>query len=331
MSEEHAAKPIRIALVGAGLYARNAHLPALLEQPAAFEVAAVYSRSEASAQTLADAAGAALPIYTDYARLLADPTIEAVDLLLPIPVQAEFVAAALRAGKHVISEKPIAPDSATARALIDLHRHRPGQVWMVGENWRYEEAFERAADLVRQGAIGRPLSCYWAQFSSLKPGNPYYATAWRRSGFAGGLVLDGAVHLVAALRLVLGEIAQVTAATALFAADLPPVDSVAAALRFESGAIGSLVVSYAAASPWGAPLTIVGEQGSLRVQRGRIEVAASDGSVDVIECGKLHGVQRELAAFAQAIRHGMPHRNPPEEALRDLAVIEQMIVTPSRA
>ena len=331
MSEEHAAKPIRIALVGAGLYAHNAHLPALLEQPAAFEVAAVYSRSEASAQTLADAAGAALPIYTDYARLLADPTIEAVDLLLPIPVQAEFVAAALRAGKHVISEKPIAPDSATARALIDLHRHRPGQVWMVGENWRYEEAFERAADLVRQGAIGRPLSCYWAQFSSLKPGNPYYATAWRRSGFAGGLVLDGAVHLVAALRLVLGEIAQVTATTALFAADLPPVDSAAAALRFESGAIGSLVVSYAAASPWGAPLTIVGEQGSLRVQRGRIEVAASDGSVDVIECGKLHGVQRELAAFAQAIRHGTPHRNPPEEALRDLAVIEQMIVTPSRA
>ncbi len=325
MAEAPAAKPLRIALAGAGIYARNAHLPALLDQPAAFEVAAVYSRTAAAAQALAAQAGAAVPIYTDYQQLLDAPGIDAVDILLPIPVQADFVAAALRAGKHVISEKPIAPGSATARDLIALHRRTPGQVWMVGENWRYEEAFERAAELVRQGAIGRPLSCYWAQYSSLKPGNPYYATTWRRSGFAGGLVLDGVVHLVAALRLVLGEIVQATAATALFAADLPPVDSVAATLRFESGAIGSLVVSYAAASPWGAPLTIVGEQGSLRVQRGRVEVAGSDGSVDVIECGKLHGVQRELAAFAQAIRHGTPHRNPPEEALRDLAVIEQMV------
>jgi len=325
MAEAPAAKPLRIALAGAGIYARNAHLPALLDQPAAFEVAAVYSRTAAAAQALAAQAGEAIPIFTDFPQLLDAPGIDAVDILLPIPVQADFVAAALRAGKHVISEKPIAPDSATARDLIALHRRTPGQVWMVGENWRYEEAFERAAELVRQGAIGRPLSCYWAQFSSLKPGNPYYATEWRRSGFAGGLVLDGVVHLVAALRLVLGEIVQATAATALFAADLPPVDSVAATLRFESGAIGSLVVSYAAASPWGAPLTIVGEQGSLRVQRGRVEVAGSDGSVDVIECGKLHGVQRELAAFAQAIRHGTPHRNPPEEALRDLAVIEQMV------
>lgn len=325
MAEAPATKPLRIALAGAGIYARNAHLPALLDQPDAFEIAAVYSRTSSAAQALAAQAGEAVPIYTDYQQFLDAPGIDAVDILLPIPVQADFVAAALRAGKHVISEKPIATDSATARDLIDLHRLTPGQVWMVGENWRYEEAFERAAGLIRQGAIGRPLSCYWAQFSSLKPGNPYYATEWRRSGFAGGLVLDGAVHLVAALRLVLGEIVQATAATALFAADLPPVDSVAATLRFESGVIGSLVVSYAAASPWGAPLTIVGEQGSLRVQRGRVEVAGSDGNIDVIECGKLHGVQRELAAFAQAIRHGTPHRNPPEEALRDLEVIEQMM------
>ncbi len=323
-------KPIRIALVGAGIYARNAHLPTLHKQLDAFEIAAVYSRTAEAAHALATQAGASVSVYTDVQPLLDDPHIDAVDILLPIPIQADFVAAALRAGKHVISEKPIAPDSATARALIDLHRRLPGQVWMVGENWRYEEAFERAADLMRQGVIGRPLSCYWAQFSALKPGNPYYATAWRRSGFAGGLVLDGAVHLVAGLRMVVGEIAQVTATTALFAADLPPVDSVAAALRFESGVIGSLVVSYAAASPWSAPLTIVGEHGSLRVQRGRIEVAGADGRVDVIECDKLNGVQRELLAFAQAIRHGTPHRNLPEEALRDLEVIEQM-VAPSQA
>lgn len=321
----NSARPIRIALIGAGLFAQNAHLPALLALPDRFEIVAVCSRTQASAAALAQRIGPGVATYTELAPLLARPDLEAVDILLPIPVQADFVEAALLAGKHVISEKPIAPESASAQRLIELHARRPAQVWMVGENWRYEEAFERAARLLAEGAIGRPAVAQWSRFAALKPGNPYHTTAWRRSGFAGGLLLDGVVHLVAALRMVLGEVVAATGMVEQVAPDLPPADTLAAVLRFASGATATLLVSYAVDTPWATPLTIIGDAGSLRVDRGFVEIARPGAEVERGECGKFHGVQRELAAFADAIQQGAAHRNSPVEGLRDLAVIEALL------
>lgn len=317
--------PIRLALVGAGIYAQNAHLPALLALQDRVKIVAVYSRTEAAATTLTQRIEGDVSIYTDLSALLARADIDAVDILLPIPVQAEFVEAALRAGKHVISEKPIAPDRAAAQRLLTLHADRPAQVWMVAENWRYEEAFERAAHLIAANVIGRPVTASWSRFAALKPGNPYYATTWRRSGFVGGLLLDGVIHLAAALRLVLGEVASVVSMVDQVAPDLPPADTLAAVLRFASGAICLLQISYAVDSPWGAPLTIIGTAGSLRVDRGFVEIARPGAGVERIECGKLHGVQRELVAFVDAIQYGAPHRNAPAEGLRDLVVVEALL------
>lgn len=321
----HVSRPIRIALIGAGIYAQNAHLPALLEQRDRFQIIAVYSRTQTTAAALAQRIDPGVTIYTELPPLLARPDLDAVDILLPIPVQAEFVEAALLADKHVVSEKPIAQASAAARRLIDLHTARPAQVWMVAENWRYEEAFLRAAQLVATGAIGRPVAALWSRFAAIQPGNPYYATTWRRSGFPGGLLLDGVIHLAAALRLILGEVATVTSRVDLVAHDLPPADTLAAALRFANGATASLLVSYAVTTPWSTPLTIVGAAGSLRVDRGYVELARNGATPERIETGGLHGVQRELAAFADAIQNGAPHRNPPGEALRDLLVVEALL------
>ena len=78
----------------------------------------------------------------------------------------------------------------------------PQPVWMVAENWRYEEAFERAAALVHDGAIGQVLTVHFTYFVNMRPGNKYYASTWRRSGqFQGGFLLDGGVHFVAAMRM----------------------------------------------------------------------------------------------------------------------------------
>lgn len=321
----HTNNPIRLALVGAGIFAQNAHLPALLTLQDRIEIVAVYSRTHMTAATLAQRVGEGAAVYTDLSALLARPDIDAVDILLPIPIQSDFVDAALRAGKHVISEKPIAPDRTTAHRLLTLHADRPDQVWMVAENWRYEEAFERAGHLIAENVIGRPVTAAWSRFVALKPGNPYYATTWRRSGFAGGLLLDGVIHLAAALRLVLGEVASVVSMVDQVAPDLPPADTLTAVLRFASGATCALQVSYAVDSPWGAPLTIVGAAGSLRIDRGFIEIARPGAEVEHIACGKLHGVQRELAAFADAVQHGAPHRNTPAEGLRDLAIVEALL------
>ncbi len=319
---------VRIALVGAGIYARDAHLPALARLREHFDLVAIYSRSQASAQALAQAWPESVATTTDLPALLARDDVAAVDIVLPIPVQAEIVAAALAAGKHVVSEKPIAPSRAEALRLLTLHRRHPECVWMVAENWRYEEAFVRAAALLQAGTIGRPLLAHWAQYSPMQPQNKYYGSAWRRAGeFAGGLLLDGGVHHVAALRMLLGEITQVAAMVQQFAPDLKPADTLTATLQFAGGAQATYLTTFAAGTPFGAPLTIVGMHGSLRVERGRIEVADAAGQVQVTECALYTGVDAELAAFAAAVRDGAPQRNSPLEALTDLAVIEALLAS----
>jgi predicted dehydrogenase len=282
-------------------------------------------------QTLlaAESAASAAPPYisTDLPALLAEPTIDAVDVALPIPLQAPVVAAALAAGKHVVSEKPIAPTRAEAEAMIDLHRRQPEKVWMVAENWRYEEAFVRAAAILAEGAIGRPRLAHWVQCVPMTPASKYWVTPWRRDGeYPGGLLLDGGVHYVAVLRMLLGEITGVAAMAAQVNPALQPLDTLTATLQFASGVQASYVNTFALGSPFAAPLTIIGETGSLRVERGKLELARS-GEIEEIRCAYYNGVQRELEAFITAVQTGAAHRNTPLEALADLAVVEALLAS----
>jgi predicted dehydrogenase len=317
--------PVRLALVGAGIFMQDAHVPSLLRQRERFEIVAVYSRSEASAAKLAQQLPHPVRIFTDYGALLADPTIEAVDIVLPIPVIGNYIAEALTAGKAVISEKPIAVDSTTARKLLDIHRIHPGQPWMVGENWRYETAFVEAAAIVRSGQIGAPVTVHWAIYTPVLPGSKYYGSVWRESGeLPGGYLLDGGVHHVAALRLLVSEIQTVSATVKQVEPRLHPADTLAAQLQFANGAVGTYLVSYGVGAPWPPYLFVVGERGALRVQRGEVEVTM-DGQTQRHTFPKFDGVENELIAFAQSVRSGVPHANSPEEALRDLTVVEALL------
>jgi predicted dehydrogenase len=197
--------------------------------------------------------------------------------------------------------------------------------WMVAENWRYETAFLRAKEIIDSGAIGQVRLCHCTSMVRISSDNRYYATDWRRSEqYQGGFVLDAGVHHMALLRALMGEVMGVTAQSTQMRPDLPPADSVAATLHFDSGAIGVYLVSYAFDTPWQDWLQVTGDEGSLRVQRGRIELVTQNGE-NSLACQTYDGVQRELGAFAETLRNGAPHRNTPEEALCDLAAIEAML------
>jgi predicted dehydrogenase len=321
------AAPVRLGLIGAGTFARKAHVPSLLDLPTHFEIVAVCSRTRESAEAVAALLPYPVEIYTDAAALLARPDIDAVDIVLPIPALPDAIRQALAAGKHVISEKPIAPTCTEAEALIDFHRYYANQVWMVAENWRYEDAFLAAGEAIQRGDIGRPLLCGWSLVLPVMPGAPGHRTLWRRTGdFPGGFLIDGGVHHAAGLRAVLGEIEAVSALTTAHRPDLPPADTMIAAIQFANGATGSYSVTYAARSGLAdAALHVVGSEGSLRVTAETLTVWRVEGE-QTVQTFPLHrSVERELAAFADAIRDGVPHRNSPQEALRDLAVIEAML------
>ncbi|HRJ45554.1 MAG: Gfo/Idh/MocA family oxidoreductase [Caldilineaceae bacterium] len=317
---------LRLALIGAGTFVRKAHAPAYAALQEQCQVVAVCSRSHESAAAVAALLPEAVTIYDHIPSLLAMEKLDAVDIVLPIPLLPEVTALALAAGVHVMSEKPIAPTLAEARPLLDLHSKRPGQVWMVAENWRYEEAFVAAGRAIREGVIGRPLTCDFALQLPVMPDTPNYRTVWRRSGgFPGGFLLDGGVHHVAGLRLVLGEIEAVGAVVAQQREDLPPADTLAAWLRFANGVIGSYTVTYAGGSPLGDNgLHVVGSAGSLRVTTQKLLIQRGTERREE-SFGLPFSTHREIAAFVESARTGAPHRNTPQEALADLAVVEALL------
>lgn len=130
---------------------------------------AVYSRSQKSASVLAEEAAKLLGLpslpdtYFDenasgLDALLQRTDITSVIIALPITVQPEIVLRCLSAGKHVLSEKPVAPDVArgvkllaSAEPLCQAH----GLVWRVAENFEAEPAYRAAGEVIRSGKIGK--------------------------------------------------------------------------------------------------------------------------------------------------------------------------------
>ena len=320
---------LRVGLIGAGIFAREAHLPALLKAGAQYEVAAVCSRRLTQAQEVAALVPGGTEAMDDVDALLARPDIEVVDIVLPIDVQPALVEKALAAGKHVISEKPIAPTVAAARAVIRSWLPT-GLCWMVAENWRYEDAFVQAALSISMGEIGRPLLASWALHLPTNASVKYFHTPWRRRGdIPGGFLVDGGVHHVAALRALLGEVESVSACVEQFSADLPPADSLVASLRFVSGALATYAVTYATGAAWNPPLVVAGTEGSLRVDRGVLEVE-SGGVVTTRAAALRNGIEGELFAFHRWVTAGDGCLNTPQQALRDLAVVEAMLESAAR-
>lgn len=323
-----AQNPVRIAMLGAGIFACEAHWPALQTLGDAVRIAVVYSRTQVSAQRLANLIPYPVDVTTDLSAALARDDVEAVDIVLPIHVMPNVVRAALAAGKHVVSEKPAAPDLATGRALLEAYQPYSGAlVWMVAENWRYEPIMVHTAEIVQSDEIGTPVLVQFASHQALTPENKYYQTAWRHEdAYTGGFQLDGGVHYIALLRMVLGEITAVQAATHHTCADMPPPDTIHAVLAFAAGFTGAYSVTYAAASPWTQTLHIVGDRGAVLMDRDALRVVSATGE-RTVTIPPYQGVDREMAAFVAAIRSGTPHRNTPQQALQDVAVIEAMLAS----
>jgi len=318
--------PIRLALLGAGIFAREEHLRAIKALPEQYEVVAIYSRSQANAAALARTLPGKVEAYSDLGAVLARADVDAVDIVLPIAVQPAVIEAALRAGKHAISEKPVAPDVATGQRLLqaaaELTR-ASGKVWMVAENYRYEDAFRLAGGCVREGQIGRPVQFFWNRFSNISPQDKYYQTTWRRdNSFPGGFLLDGGVHDMAAIRTIMGEAESLSAYVSQVREDLPPADTLSATLRFESGAFGVFTRTFAADGPWDKFAHVIGDKGALRVNPGQLEITA--GGLTTTQSFEIDNVKAELADFAAIVQDAKPLRSTPAEALRDVALLEAM-------
>lgn len=139
---------IGIALVGAGGFAQSMHLPNLLKLKEGFELRSVVSRTGATARMVADRFGATAA-STEYESVLSDPDIQLVLIATRHNLHAGMALAALRAGKHVFVEKPLAITAEEANAIERFYETNPdGPLLMTGFNRRFSPAVIAAKRLL---------------------------------------------------------------------------------------------------------------------------------------------------------------------------------------
>ncbi|KAK4149488.1 oxidoreductase-like protein [Chaetomidium leptoderma] len=337
-----------IALLGAGIFAGEEHLPAIEACPA-LTLKAVYSRSQQSAEALAAASKdpASVAVYFDrpavegksLADLLQRDDIAAVDIVLPILHQPGVVEQALRAGKHVLSEKPVAGDVEGAQKLIAWYEglgtaNKP--LWGVAENWRYVESLRYAAQRVREMG-GTLVTFKLHKYGFVKSDNKYFNTEWRKTPeYQGGFLLDGGVHFVAGLRFLLAaagqDIKQLVGYSALLDQRLIPVDTVHAVAITQDGKSGTIGISFGTEFKSGMEIEVVTTNGAVSWDTTVVKtVARKGGSGDerveeTKEFPYSSGVTAELGAFAKAVEAGkLDVLQTPLEALKDLEILQRLL------
>ncbi|MBX3463562.1 MAG: Gfo/Idh/MocA family oxidoreductase [Planctomycetes bacterium] len=272
--------PLRIAMVGHAFMGR-AHANAFRQAerffplPRRLELAVVVGRDRARAAAAARRFGFA-GASADLAAVLADPAIDLVDIATPNDSHHAVAMAALRAGKHVLCEKPLALSVAEARAMATLARRRRRRVG-VWHNYRRAPAVALAARLIARGDIGvvRQVRAAYLQ-DWLR--DPQAEASWRtrRRTAGSGAHGDLNAHLIDLVRALTGlEFEAVTALQQTFTRQRPDgrggkarvdVDDAFCFLaRFRGGAIGTFESSRTATGRKNHNcIEVYGDAGALR-------------------------------------------------------------------
>lgn len=313
-------KKIALGIIGCGIAARELHLPALRKLSSRFEITAVCNHTEAKGTLMAKLAGG-VPHFLDYRELLRRNDVEAVDIVLPITLNYRVTRDALRAGKHVIVEKPIATDLREGREMLRLPK-RYRKVMMVAENYRYRPLFRQVLHLLQDNAIGRPYASIWTVLTRLTRDNPYAQTSWRiRHKYRGGFLTDAGVHNVAAIRMLFGEIKSVASSTQSINPLIGKLDSLNFLYETEKGVKGTFTFLFSAIGHPEDRLLIFGTKGTLGVTKDRIQLLREGKDNAVISVKEESGFREEFLDFYSAIREGAKPRSTFAEGYRDLRVI----------
>lgn len=140
---------IRVGLAGAGGFAQGMHLPNLVKLRKSFSVRAIMSRTGANARAVATQFEAAYAT-TEYEELLRDPDVDLVMITTRHNLHGQMVLDALRAGKHVFVEKPLALNSEELEAIEKFYSNNPnGPTLMVGFNRRFAPTITRVQEILK--------------------------------------------------------------------------------------------------------------------------------------------------------------------------------------
>ena len=246
----------------------------------------------------------------NYHELLADDQIQAVLIASPPFMHAQMAVDAANAGKHVFSEKPMAPTLEACDAMITAAEENDVKL-TIGLVCRYHATHSKVREIVQSGELGAP-ACMMVHRIGGPWSSGYSHTPWRlERAKSGGTLMEINAHEIDFMRWTCGDVASVYAAGGQYGPDKSDYpDVVLASLQFQNGAVGLLHSSHVSA--------VGGYGGRVDCEGGSIYFPQIWGGDATIQIKPFEGegrqlkiaditvplpVQEEIRVFADAIRN----------------------------
>lgn len=308
-------RTVRFALVGCGMIAAY-HAAAIAAIPEA-TLAGVYNARRAGAERFVRDWPAR--IFDTYESLLSCPEVDAVCLCTPSGLHTAQAVQAMRAGKHVVVEKPMSLTLDDADLLIRTAAQTGAKVCVISQ-FRFSDAVQEVRRALDAGAFGRIVSGS-LQMKYYRSEAYYASAAWRgtRAMDGGGCLMNQGIHGIDIFRYLMGPLRSLTAIARTQTRPIEVEDSAAAILEFQNGAIGTLEGSTTCYPGYPRRIEICGDAGSvvleetsilrwdlpipcrLPVGRSAQNVASSDpAAIDP------SGHVRQIANLTDAVLYGAP-------------------------
>lgn len=316
---------IRWGIISTAKIGRKQVIPAIRASQNG-QLVAIASRDLNKARALADSIGAERA-YDSYEALLADPNVDAVYNPLPNHGHAPWTVAAMRAGKHVLVEKPMALNAAEAQAMVD-EAHTAGVWLMEAFMYRYHPQHAVAREIIARGALG-PLTTIDSSFS--------YSMAYTDATnvrlapeMGGGGLWDVGCYCVHCIRWLSGQEPDAVSGFATNGAS--GVDEVfVGALHFASGLLAHF--DSGLRSFGRQQYTVTGVQGRLQVadafrpdeRPGVVQVVYKDrDNPETISVPATNQYTLMVEDFADAILSKRPPRFDPEDGVQNMRVLDAL-------
>ena len=262
---------IKVGVAGCGKIAQVRHLPEYADHPAV-QIRGLFDLNRERTCALAEQYHATA--YSSYEEMLADPELEAVSICAANAFHAEMAVAALKAGKHVLCEKPMATTLADCEKMVKTAKES-GKVLMIGQNQRLAAAHVKAKELLENGAIGKLLSFTTAfrhggpETWTVDPDNNWFFDKKRA---VMGAMADLGIHKTDLIQFITGQ--TVTEVQAFLGtldkkySDGSPIgvdDNAICIYRMDGGAVGTMTASWTDYCGEDNSTVLFGTEGVLRI------------------------------------------------------------------
>lgn len=264
----------RVAVIGAGLQAER-RVPAILDDPTS-RLAVIVDIVESRAEKLAQRCGASHG--ADWRQAVRNPDIDVVLVLTYPDSHADIAIAAMKAGKDVLCEKPLARTEPEARAMIETARETK-RILKCGFNHRHHPAITEAYRLFTEGVIGRPV---FGRGRYGIAGREGIEKEWRSDPkiVGGGQLMEQGIHLVDLFRWFLGDMATVAGMVSTSHWPIAPLEDNGFALLGTSD--GTVVSIHASLTQW--------------INLFHFELYGTKGSLTVEGLGGSYGVEKLMVS-----------------------------------